>query len=131
MPRVNRDLQRRLAARRERERRRPPAERRYRFSPAETVETPAEPEDELFDGAPEMLPAEETAAPPRPRRRAEAAAKSAPPAPAGRTTQRANYKPFSAYAAEYAYVGRDLRRIAAVVGSLLVVLIVLHFVLPR
>src|SRR5437763_1103996 len=32
MPRVNRDLQRRLAARRERERRRPSGERRYRFA---------------------------------------------------------------------------------------------------
>src|SRR5436853_330748 len=36
MPRVNRDLQRRMAARRERERRRPPAERRYRFATPET-----------------------------------------------------------------------------------------------
>lgn len=128
MPRVNRDLQRRLAARRERERRRPPSERRYRFAPADAVDTQAEPEDELFDGAPEMLAESEAQAPERPRRSTTTAAKAAP---ATRSTQRANYKPFSAYAADYAYVGRDLRRIFAVVGSLLVVLIVLHFVLPR
>src|SRR5215471_18666951 len=44
MPRVNRDLQRRMAARRERERRRP-TERRYNFT---TSEPAVEPDDEAL-----------------------------------------------------------------------------------
>ncbi len=125
MPRVNRDnrdLQRRLAARRGRDRRRPATEQRYRFAPADTVETQAEAEEELFDGAPEMVAG--------PAAKSSPAAKAKPvagPRPSGRPSA----KPFSAYAAEYAYVGSDLRRIVVVVGSLLVVLIVLHSVLPR
>ena len=39
--------------------------------------------------------------------------------------------PFSAYSAEYAYVFGDLRRVALVIGSLLVILLVLFVVLPR
>jgi len=124
MPRVNRDnrdLQRRLAARRGRDRRRSPTEQRYRFAPADTVETPTAPAEEAFDG-PAAIPAErETAPPPKPK----------PAAAAPRPTPRASAKPFSAYAAEYAYVYSDLRRVVVVVGSLLVVLIVLHFLLPR
>src|SRR5687767_14986042 len=103
MPRVNRDLQRRLAARRERERRRPPAERRYRFAPSDAVETPAEAEDDLFDGAPEMLPARESAAPGRPARTTRTATTKAAPAPRG-ATPRAAAKPFIEYVTEYAYV---------------------------
>jgi hypothetical protein len=107
MPRVNRDLQRRLAARRERERRRPSSERRYRFAPAGTpVE---ELEEELHDGEVEV------AAPVATRR---GAARAAP-------------RPYSDYAAEYAYVFSDLKRVGLVVGSLLAALIVLSFVLPR
>jgi cell division septation protein DedD len=129
MPRVNRDnrdLQRRLAARRGRDRRRPPTEQRYRFAPAERVDTPAEVEDEPSDSAPELVPtrgAEPARAGPTPPRSRTSAAP--------RTTPRPDAKPFSAYAAEYAYVANDLRRVALVVGSLLVVLIVLHFALPR
>ncbi|HEY3057368.1 MAG TPA: hypothetical protein VGL99_00170 [Chloroflexota bacterium] len=123
MPRVNRDLQRRMAARRERERRRPPGERRYRFESPEAIDALAEPDGDLFDGAPEMLP--ESAA------RAARSSGAARAASVPRATQRATPKPFSAYREEYAYVGADLRRIVLVIGSLLVVLIVLHFVLVR
>jgi hypothetical protein len=125
MPRVNRDVQRRIAARRERERRRPPGERRHPLTSADPLETVAEPEDQVFDGAPEMV----SAAPATPGRRATARAAATPArAPsAGRPTG----KPFSAYREEYNYVTSDLRRIVVVVGVLLVVLIALHFVLAR
>lgn len=43
---------------------------------------------------------------------------------------RSTYRPFSDYKEEYAYVSRDLRRVAAVVGGLLVALLVLYFALP-
>jgi len=43
---------------------------------------------------------------------------------------RAAARPFSAYRDEYAYVSGDLRRVAAVIGGLLVALIILFFVLP-
>ena len=47
MPRVNRDMQRRMAARRERERRRPGGtERRYRFA---TPESPVESDETLLE----------------------------------------------------------------------------------
>ncbi len=112
-----------MAARRERERRRPPGERRYRVESPEAIDPLAEPDGELFDSAPEMLP--ETAS----RSARSVAAPRAASVP--RTTPRAAPKPFSAYREEYAYVGADLRRIVLVIGSLLVVLIVLHFVLVR
>jgi hypothetical protein len=121
MPRVNRDLQRRLAARRERERRRP-AERRYRFAAPEPAEL--EPDETLVEQDGEASGAAEaplsTAA-----RGVRQPREAAPPAKAtgGR-------KPFSAYKDEYAYVYGDLRRVAAVIGGLLAVLIVLYFVLP-
>jgi hypothetical protein len=123
MPRVNRDLQRRLAARRERERRRPPSERGYRFATPDAAELPADLEEEQLDGDAELVPAAPAAA--RPARR------EATTVPRERTTPRLASKPFSAYRAEYAYVAGDLRRIVVVIGSLLVVLIVLSFVLPR
>ena len=124
MPRVNRDLQRRMAARRERERRRPSTERRYRFAAPDTVESaPEAVEEKLFDSAPERVPAQETARSAPTRRAVDGAARPTP----GRFTP----KPFSAYRQEYAYVTGDLRRVVAVVGTILVILIVLHFVLPR
>ncbi|MBV9175054.1 MAG: hypothetical protein JOZ81_33785 [Chloroflexi bacterium] len=121
MPRVNRDLQRRLAARRERERRRP-TERRYRFASVE-------PQDETelaANGTDAGMPTETgTQTVERPARagRPDSARADRGVAPQTRT--------FSDYAAEYAYVLRDLRRVVAVVGSLLLVLIVLYFVLPH
>ena len=123
MPRVNRDLQRRMAARRERERRRPNGERRYRFAAAEPeLETEPSLLDE-GDEAADARAAATTAPSPqtRPSRASSGASSSAPPRAA---------KPFSAYREEYAYVSGDLRRVGIVVGSLLVALIVLFFVLP-
>jgi hypothetical protein len=119
MPRVNRDLQRRMAARRERERRRPNGERRYRFT---TPETGLEPEDEaLLEQDGETGQAVE-AQPSRPIR--------APAAPSPRGGVRSEARPFSAYRDEYAYVYSDLRRVGAVIGGLLVALVILYFALP-
>jgi hypothetical protein len=128
MPRVNRDLQRRMAARRERDRRRP-SDRRYQFAPPR--EPGLEPEEPFGDGAPlaedapdsqaELTPAPETA-----RSGVAVRARSSRGA-----TPRAAPRPFSAYRDEYRYVIGDLRRIVLVIGSLLVVLIILALVLPR
>ena len=128
MPRVNRDLQRRMAARRERERRRP-TERRYQFAPPR--EPGLEPEEAFGDGAPlaEDAPdshAELTAAPETARSGVAVRTRSG----RGPVTRPAP-RPYSAYRDEYRYVVGDLRRIIAVIGSLLVVLIILSLVLPR
>jgi hypothetical protein len=120
MPRVNRDLQRRMAARRERERRRPAGERRYRFgSPEASIET----DDAVLGG-------EVDAEAPAQRSRAVNGPAPAAMAAATRGGVRAHL-PFSAYGAEYAYVLGDLRRVGLVIGSLLLILIVLFFLLPR
>jgi hypothetical protein len=124
MPRVNRDLQRRLAARRERERRRP-TERRYNFATTEpelvdAVDTELETTtdaDALETDTDERAPVSSRAT----RTTTSTPARGAP---------RSTYRPFSDYKEEYAYVARDLRRVAAVVGGLLVALLVLYFVLP-
>jgi hypothetical protein len=120
MPRVNRDLQRRLAARRERERRRPSGERRYRF---ETPEPALETDEALAESNGEV-----TQAPERPLGAARPA-RATVVAPT-RGAMRDAPRPFSAYREEYAYVYGDLRRVGAVIGGLLVVLIVLYFALP-
>jgi hypothetical protein len=120
MPRVNRDLQRRMAARRERERRRPPTERRYdvtQLGAPDAVDALPEHEDE----APATAPAITS------RAASKAARATATPRPTARPTPR----PFSAYRDEYRYVVADLRRIVVVMGSLLAVLIVLYFVFFR
>jgi hypothetical protein len=125
MPRVNRDLQRRMAARRDRERRRPGGDRRYRF---ETTESAAEPDETLVA---EDEVAEAVQAAPAPATRAgrdRAAANNGAVSERGQT--RSAPKPFSAYREEYAYVFSDLRRVAVVIGSLLLILIVVYFVLP-
>jgi hypothetical protein len=122
MPRVNRDLQRRLAARRERERRRPSAERRYRFtSPDQQVA----PDDEatLDDGTAQPLAGVEA-----PRQAAQTRPSEARPST---RSGRPPVRTFAEYAAEYRYVISDLQRVGLVVGSLLVILIVLYFVLPH
>ena len=100
-----------MAARKERERRRPPAERRYRFGTPEVAREPDE--DIVVDGdvAAPISPASATAA--------RASVRVVP------TRSLADFK------AEYGYVVRDLRRVAMVVGSLLLALIVLYFVLPH
>src|SRR5438046_9858460 len=98
MPRVNRDnrdLQRRLAARRDRVRRRPSGEPRYSFAPADTVETPADSQQDLVEGSTVASPATAAAA----TRSTGNAAR-----PSGRS--------FAEHREEYAYVARDLRRLA-------------------
>src|SRR5207253_6565113 len=122
MPRVNRDLQRRMAARRERERRRPPAERRYRFA---TPETDVAADEALINGEEVTQEAPSTK---RSRPARENATTNAAPARAG---ARPGALPFSAYTSEYAYVLSDLRRVGLVIGSLLLILIVLYFILPH
>src|SRR5262245_45075022 len=103
MPRVNRDLQRRMAARREPERRRP-TERRYNFTPSEPV---VEPDDEaLVEQDGQATDAVDAPAP------ASRGAAATAPAPTTRGGTRAAPKPFSAYKDEYAYVSSDLRRVA-------------------
>jgi hypothetical protein len=104
-----------MAARRERERRRPTTERRYRFTTGESDIAPEEQvlEEELEEAG------EIAAAMVRP-----AAARDG----ARASTQRATV---TDYKSEYAYVVGDLRRIAIVVGSLLAALIVLYFILPH
>lgn len=112
-----------MAARRDRERRRPAADRRYQFG---TPQTPLGPEDtQVVDDeqATEMI---ET--PPKRSRGIAAQAAAGPPVRGG---VRAAPRPFSAYKAEYTYVFGDLRRVAIVIGSLLVILLLLYFVLPR
>jgi hypothetical protein len=115
-----------MAARRERERRRPTAERRYSFGATQPDIAPEEAaleaeleQEDAVDGA--------VAAPGTPGARtasrsvvATRAARPAPPA-----------KPFTAYSSEYAYVIGDLRRIVLVVGILLAALVVLYLILPH
>ncbi len=105
-----------MAARRERERRRAPTTQ-YRFAPSPSVGVEEPPETE------EPTQAQAPAAQPKAERRARAAAlrsaaTSAPPV-----------RSFADYRTEYAYVAKDLRRIALVVGGLLVLLIILSFVI--
>ena len=125
MPRVNRDLQRRMAARRDRERRRPGGDRRYRF---ETTEPAAEPDETLV--ADDEVADAVQAAPPPPTRAGRDRATATDGAVSARGQTRSAPRPFSAYREEYAYVFSDLRRVAVVIGSLLLILIVLYFVLP-
>jgi hypothetical protein len=119
-----------MAARRERERRRP-SERRYEFAPP--AEPGLEPEEPFGDGAPlaedEIADAEAEVTPsPAGTRRTGAALRTRPNRG---VVARPASRPFSEYREEYAYVIGDLRRILLVVGSLLVVLILLWLVLPR
>lgn len=115
-----------MAARRDRERRRPAAERRYRFA---TPEAALEPDDTLV--ADDQETAEAVAdldkAPPK---RARAIRTDTAPA-STRGGERPAALPFSAYKAEYAYVLGDLRRVGLVIGSLLLILLLVYFVLPR
>jgi hypothetical protein len=117
-----------MAARRDRERRRPAAERRYRFASPEAA---LEPEELLVangDEPTEAVADLETEKTPPKRARAvkpEATASST------RGGARAASLPFSAYRAEYAYVLGDLRRVGLVIGSLLLILLLVYFVLPR
>ena len=111
-----------MAARRERDRRRPGGERQYRFVTPEPAVAPDETVVEQDEEASESV---QTPPPSSSAARSAAVATPAPPRVSTRTT-----RPFSAYKEEYGYVYGDLRRVGVVVGSLLAVLIVLYFVLP-
>jgi hypothetical protein len=117
-----------MAARRDRERRRPSGESRYRFAAPES----AVDSGEVATGDETTTPEAETSADrqSRARRTATPAARQATVAPT-RGGARPAPLPFSAYATEYRYVISDLRRVGLVIGSLLVILILLYFVLPH
>jgi hypothetical protein len=112
-----------MAARRERERRRPPAERRYRFG---TPEADVGADEALIDGEEATQEPAST-----PAKHSRAARETAVVAPATRGGVKAGALPFSAYQSEYAYVLSDLRRVGLVIGSLLLILILLYFILPH
>jgi len=115
-----------MAARRDRERRRPAAERRYRFG---TPEPALEPDDTLVADEDESTEAslDLDKAPPKRAR----AIKSEPTPTSTRGGTRTAALPFSAYKAEYAYVLGDLRRVGLVIGSLLLILLLVYFALPH
>jgi hypothetical protein len=120
-----------MAARRDRERRRPSGESRYRFG---TPESAVEAEDSVTSA--NGGDATQAASTPANRQSRSSARGTRPDPPrAAAVSTRGGARPaalpFSAYAAEYAYVGRDLRRVGLVIGSLLVILILLYFVLPH
>jgi hypothetical protein len=129
-----------MAARRERERRRPPAGRQYRFG---TPESAVEPDEAVANGEQAVEDAAENAVgkavekpaeSPRARSRSSRAT-GLTAAPAATVSTRggagAGHRPFSEYKADYAYVLGDLRRVVMVIGSLLVILILLYLVLPH
>jgi hypothetical protein len=118
-----------MAARRDRERRRPSSENRYRFG---TPESAVDADDgvDAVDGG-ETTPAIDT---PSNRQSRASRTTSVDPKAAAASTRggsRPAPLPFSAYTSDYAYVISDLRRVALVIGSLLLILIVLYFVLPH
>jgi hypothetical protein len=130
MPRINRDLQRRMAARRDRERRKPSPENRYRFATPESA-IEADEAAEVANGAEPGLAKGSPGSSRQSRTRRGTTLDPRPAAIAARGAARPEPLPFSAYAAEYAYVLRDLRRVSVVIGSLLLILIVLYLVLPH
>jgi hypothetical protein len=68
-------------------------------------------------------------APPQAGRREPAGAASQRPGPAASAPSKpvSSRRPYSEYGAEYAYVLADLRRIAVIGGSLLLLLVILSF----
>jgi hypothetical protein len=119
-----------MAARRDRERRRPSSENRYRFAtPESTLE--ADEAAAAVNGGDAASPSD-TLAESRQSRASRGTALDPKPASASsRGGSRPAPLPFSAYAAEYTYVLTDLRRVGLVIGSLLLALIVLYLVLPH
>jgi hypothetical protein len=117
-----------MAARRDRERRRPSGESRYRFATPESA-VDAEESTAAVDGG-DTTQAIDTPSSRQSRlSRGTTAERPAPRVAAAGA--RPDPLPFTAYAAEYAYVLRDLRRVGLVIGSLLLILILLYFVLPH
>ena len=116
-----------MAARRERERRRPATERRYRFG---TPEPALEPDEALLDAEPAAVEEDVDERPNRRNRSARAGTVSGPTTAPVRGTRPAA-PPFVDFKTEYAYVAKDLQRVGIVVASLFAVMIVLYFVLPH
>jgi hypothetical protein len=118
-----------MAARRDRERRRPSPENRYRFGTPESAVNADDGVDAVDGG--DTTQATET---PSNRQSRASRGTTVDPKPAAASTRggsRPAPLPFSHYAADYAYVLSDLRRVGLVIGSLLLILIVLYFVLPH
>jgi hypothetical protein len=119
-----------MAARRDRERRRPSGENRYRFGTSESA-IEADEGVAAVDGAETSQPID---APSSSRQSRSSRGTTVDPKLAAAPTRggsRPAALPFSAYTADYAYVLGDLRRVGLVIGSLLVALLVLYFVLPH
>jgi hypothetical protein len=121
-----------MAARRDRERRRPSEDRSYRFGTPEptlgTDEVPAQEAPTAPNGG-DAARALDAAS--RRSRLARGTTAEASPGATARGGTSPAHQPFSAFKEEYAYVYGDLRRVGLVIGSLLVVLILLYFVLPH
>jgi hypothetical protein len=118
-----------MAARRDRERRRPSGENRYRFGTPESAVN-ADAGVDAVDGG-DSTQAIDTPATRQSRSSRGTAVDPKPIAAATRGGSRPAVLPFSHYTADYAYVLGDLRRVGLVIGSLLLILIVLYFVLPH
>jgi len=118
-----------MAARRDRERRRPSAESRYRFATPESAVEAEEGAAAVDNG--ETTQAIDTPSSRQSRSSRGTTADARPAAASTRGGTRPAPLPFSAYTADYAYVISDLRRVGLVIGSLLLILIVLYFVLPH
>jgi len=117
-----------MAARRERERRRPTSERRYRFG---TTEPDIAPEEAALEAELEQEDAADGAIAPSGSSTSRAATRTVAATRAVTPRGAPAAKPFTAYSSEYAYVIGDLRRIVLVVGILLAALLVLYFILPH
>jgi hypothetical protein len=118
-----------MAARRDRERRRPSGENRYRFGTSESA-IEADEGVAAVDGADATASTEAQSS----RQSRSTRGTTVDPKPTADSTRggsRPAALPFSAYTADYAYVLGDLRRVGLVIGSLLVILLVLYFVLPH
>ncbi len=149
-----------MAARRERERRRP-SERRYNFATTEpelvdAVGTDADAETETdvvtdSDAVDTQVDSDVAAGATAARAPSSSSASSSSSSTSTSTSGRATragaataaastargsarntstYRPFSDYKEEYAYVYSDLKRVAVVVGGLVIALLVLYFALP-
>jgi hypothetical protein len=118
-----------MAARRDRERRRPSGESRYRFG---TPESGVQADDgAAADGSETTTQAIDTPANRQSRSGRGTSVDTKPAAASTRGGSRPAPLPFSAYTADYAYVLSDLRRVGLVIGSLLLILLLLYFVLPH
>jgi hypothetical protein len=118
-----------MAARRERERRRPSADRTYRFgSPEAAVKS----DEELAEAAAATNPDEAAArALDQATRRSRASRGATADGQSAAVATRPGHQSYADFQQQYAYVLSDLKRVGVVIGSLLLALIVLYFVLPH